>query len=285
MMTQILKTVADVREFRTAHSGASVALVPTMGNLHEGHLTLMRTAQQHADTVLVSIFVNPTQFAPHEDLNNYPRTFDADLEKLQQLGINAVFYPEESTIYPQGKDHTISIELPNSLTDILCGIDRPTHFQGVATVVAKLLQITTPDVAVFGEKDFQQLTIIRHLVRELFMPTQIIGVGTVRESNGLAMSSRNQYLNDEAFEHASWLSKTLQHCKERLLSGENISMVIAEGKAILAAQQIQVDYLDFRDDKHLQALSDADDITRGVLLLAARLGKTRLIDNLRVREK
>lgn len=278
-MTKILKTLAEVRDFHTALNGKTLGLVPTMGNLHDGHLSLMQIAQENADVVMASIFVNPTQFGENEDLSSYPRTFDADLEKLQNTGVDAVFFPDETTIYPHGKHNTLSIEMPVKMTQILCGQDRPTHFQGVATVVAKLFQIVRPDVAVFGEKDFQQLAVIRHLNEELFMSIKLLPGKIIRETDGLAMSSRNQYLNADERDRAVWLSKTLTQCKTRLLDGDAIPAVIADGKKQLEAQGIQVEYLDLRD---AETLSKNPASGRGVLLVAGRLGTTRLIDNIRI---
>ncbi len=242
----------------------------------------MEIAQARADTTIVSIFVNPTQFGEHEDLHAYPRTFEADLEKLQHIGIDAVFYPDEKDIYPHGKNSTLSIEMPVEMTNILCGVDRPTHFQGVATVVAKLFQIVRPDIAVFGEKDFQQLLIIRRLNEELFMDVGIISGRIVREASGLAMSSRNQYLSSDERMRAVWLSKTLNACKKRLLAGERIDDVLRVGRQTLTERGIDIDYLDFRD---CQTLGENPSIERGVLLVAGRLGRTRLIDNLPIVER
>lgn len=278
-MTQILTTIEAVKAFQAAHSGKTLGFVPTMGNLHDGHLSLMNIARTRADVVIASIFVNPTQFAPNEDLDSYPRTFEADLEKLKANNVEAVFYPQETTLYPYGKDRTLTIELPDGMTNILCGLDRPTHFQGVAIVVAKLFQIIRPHVAIFGEKDFQQLAIIRRLATELFMDIDIIGAPIVREASGLAMSSRNQYLSSEEREQATWLSKTLIHCREQLLAGESTNQTLTTAKQQLAKQAINVEYLDCRD---IETLSENPDIKRGVLLIAARIGKTRLIDNLRI---
>lgn len=278
-MTTLLKTVSEVQAFRRLHADKKLGFVPTMGNLHAGHLSLIDIARQQSDIVIVSIFVNPTQFGPNEDLDAYPRTFDADLAQLQSKGVAAVFFPDDSSIYPYGQDNTLCIELPPSLMGILCGVDRPTHFQGVATVVAKLFQIVHPDVAVFGKKDFQQLAIIRRLNKELFMNIRIVGAEIVREANGLAMSSRNQYLSDTERELAANLSKTLQKCRERLLDGETAEMVLGQAKQHLTDVGFQVEYLELRHRETLRELPEAQE---GVLLLAARLGKTRLIDNLSI---
>lgn len=280
-MTDILRSVADVRAFQQVLGKKTLALVPTMGNLHDGHLSLIRLAQSHCSAVMVSIFVNPTQFAPNEDLDSYPRTFAKDMDKLQTAGVDAVFYPEISTLYPLGSENTIRIEMPAAMTQILCGLSRPTHFQGVATVVTKLLQIIRPNVAVFGEKDFQQLAIIRRLVSELFIETEVVGGKIIREANGLAMSSRNQYLSADQRLLAGQLSKTLQECRQRLLAGDMPDSVLTEAKQRLTTMGIEVEYLDFRDSLTLESTPIIDS---GILLIAARLGKTRLIDNLRIVE-
>lgn len=280
-MTDILRSVADVRAFQQVLGKKTLALVPTMGNLHDGHLSLIRLAQSHCSAVMVSIFVNPTQFAPNEDLDSYPRTFAKDMDKLQTAGVDAVFYPEISTLYPLGSENTIRIEMPAAMTQILCGLSRPTHFQGVATVVTKLLQIIRPNVAVFGEKDFQQLAIIRRLVSELFIETEVVGGKIIREANGLAMSSRNQYLSADQRLLAGQLSKTLQESRQRLLAGDMPDSVLTEAKQRLTTMGIEVEYLDFRDSLTLESTPIIDS---GILLIAARLGKTRLIDNLRIVE-
>ncbi len=281
-MTKILKTIADVRQFQQDNLGKTIGFVPTMGNLHDGHLSLLKIAQTKADLSVASIFVNPTQFGPNEDLDSYPRTFEADLEKLQAIGVDAVFFPTVDVIYPYGQRDTISIEMPKAMTNILCGLNRPTHFQGVATVVAKLLQIIRPTVAVFGEKDFQQLAIIRRLVAELFIDVEIIGGEIVREDSGLAMSSRNQYLSVAERQTATALSQTLLWCRDELWAGENTDKVLKKGCEKLYNIGFKVDYLDFRD---VTTLSSTPTLDNGILLVAARLGKTRLIDNLKMVKK
>lgn len=278
-MTTILKTVKEVHAYRRLHVDKTLGFVPTMGNLHAGHLSLMQLAQQQSDVVMASIFVNPTQFGVGEDLAAYPRTFEEDLQKMQAIGVDAVFYPDEAVIYPFGKDQSLLINLPTALTGMLCGIDRPTHFQGVATVVAKLFQIVHPDVAVFGKKDFQQLAVIRRLNRELFMHIRIVGGEIVRESDGLAMSSRNQYLTPTERKLAANLSKTLQDCRQRLLDGEAVETVLVEGKEGLTQLGMKVEYLDCRDK---DTLAESVKVENAILLLAVRLGKSRLIDNLPV---
>lgn len=276
-MTKILKTVDEVHAFIQENNDKRLGFVPTMGNLHDGHLSLMKIAQQHSDYVIASIFVNPTQFGENEDLDSYPRTFTEDLQQLSDTHVDAVFFPSETVIYPHGKNSTISIEMPTEMTQILCGLGRPTHFQGVATVVAKLFQIIRPDVAVFGKKDFQQLAIIRRLAEELFMDIKIIAGDIVREPSGLAMSSRNQYLSDDEKQTATWLSKTLATIRQDLLAGVAVSTAIEKGKQLLQEKNIDVAYLDFRDRL---TLKENPTLKQGVLLIAAKVGKTRLIDNL-----
>ncbi len=275
-MTVILKTVDEVKAFRRAQQNKKIGFVPTMGNLHDGHLSLMETAKAHADVVMASIYVNPTQFAPNEDLDSYPRTFEEDLEKLKSINVDAVFYPDEEVMYPYGKDNTLSIEMPQSLTQTLCGLGRPGHFQGVATVVSKLFQIVQPHVAVFGKKDFQQLTIIRRLVAELFMDIEIIGGDIIREAGGLAMSSRNQYLTTSEREQAENLYKVLQWAKSQLLAGQPAMATLEKAKQSLMDLSIDVEYLALRDKETLQ---ENPELLNAVLLIAARLGETRLIDN------
>ncbi len=278
-MTVVLKTIDEVRQFRQSQQNKKVGFVPTMGNLHAGHLSLMKMAKANSDVVIASIYVNPTQFAPSEDLDSYPRTFDEDLEKLTALGVDAVFYPDEKVIYPYGKDNTLSIELPKQLTQILCGLGRPSHFQGVATVVAKLFQIVQPHVAVFGKKDFQQLTVIRRLVTELFMDIEIIGGEIIRETSGLAMSSRNQYLTDNEQKQAENLHKVLKWAREQLLAGQSETMILEKAKQHLLDLGVDVEYLDLRDKETLQ---ESPELSNAILLVAARVGKTRLIDNVLV---
>jgi len=278
-MTKVISSVAAARTFREHNRHRRIALVATMGNLHNGHLSLLKIAQSHADLIVVSIFINPTQFAQDEDFSHYPRTFAADKTKLEAMGVDAVFHPDSAAIYPDDSDHTLSIQLPPALSAILCGKSRPTHFQGVATVIAKLLQIIRPDTAVFGEKDYQQLVIIRKLVDELFIDTDIIGAPIIRERNGLAMSSRNQYLSDREKQRASHLYRTLKTCRAQLRTEKSVDSVLTHGKQNLSQQGIAVDYLELRNKHSLQTASTVKD---SILLIAAYIGKTRLIDNLLV---
>jgi len=189
---QRLETVAAARGFRRRHRDETIALVPTMGALHRGHLALIAKAKELEDRAVVSIFVNPLQFGPNEDFNRYPRTLEADLAACAELGVDAVFIPSVEEMYPQGQEHLVQVVPPESLTGFLCGKYRPGHFTGVATVVLKLFNIIQPDVAVFGEKDAQQLTVIKRMVRDLNLPVDIVGHPTLREESGLVMSSRNK---------------------------------------------------------------------------------------------
>lgn len=256
--------------------GQSVALVPTMGNLHAGHLALVNEAKNKADRVVVSIFVNPTQFGLGEDFETYPRTEREDQEKLNAAGADLLFQPAVSEIYAPDAKTVVSV---SGLSEQYCGAFRPGHFDGVATVVCKLFNIVQPDVALFGLKDFQQLTVIRTMVRDLNIPVEIIGVDTVREASGLAMSSRNGYLTVEEKAVASKLYQTLCDARNAVLAG-HLSYQEIESRALLFLQEsgFQPDYFTVCRASDLKK-ADVDD-KELVLLAAARLGKTRLIDNI-----
>lgn len=259
--------------------GATVALVPTMGALHEGHLALVRQAKRRADRVVVSIFVNPTQFAPHEDFASYPRTFPADAAKLAAEGVDLIWNPNAATMYPEGFATRIVPEGPAA-----AGLEdrfRVHFFTGVATVVAKLLTQVAPDVALFGEKDYQQLKVVARMARDLDLPVRIIGVPTVRERDGLALSSRNVYLSPEERTVAPMLHRTLKDCAARLRAGNRAATVTKAGAAAIARAGFAVDYLEAR---HAETLAPVKSMEDGPLrlLVAARLGTTRLIDNIRV---
>jgi pantoate--beta-alanine ligase len=256
---------------------ATLALVPTMGALHEGHLSLVRLAQRRARRVVVSIFINPAQFAPHEDFAAYPRSFDADVAALAATGADLVWAPTTETMYPQGFATRI---VPGGPANV--GLEdkfRPHFFAGVATVVAKLLLQCRPELAVFGEKDYQQLRVITALVRDLDLPVKIVGAPIVREADGLAMSSRNAYLNPEERSRAPTLHRALQDCAARIKRKEALAEVLADGRVAIEGAGFALDYLEARDPKSLQPV-DAADGTPIRLLVAARIGKTRLIDNL-----
>jgi pantoate--beta-alanine ligase len=279
-------TIAGVRTRIAAwHAqGLRVAFVPTMGNLHAGHLSLIRAARRYGERFVASIFVNPMQFGPNEDFNHYPRTPDSDAKMLEEAGCNLMFMPNVSEIYPNGADKATRVDVPE-LSATLDGAFRPGHFEGVATIVAKLFNIVDPDVAIFGEKDFQQLTIIRRMATDLCMRVQIIGAPTVREASGLAMSSRNQYLTDQEREVAPVIHKSLSNAVERLkqagshLTPQRIVAIESEGTDALRNAGLKPDYFSVRDSDSLGVPSAS---SRLVVLTAARLGKARLIDNLRV---
>jgi pantoate--beta-alanine ligase len=278
--TRIAATRARIREWKSA--GQRIAFVPTMGNLHRGHISLIDAARRSADRFVASIFVNPMQFGPNEDFAHYPRTAQQDAAMLSGAGCDLMFMPDAREIYPDGYQQATRVEVPE-LSRILCGQFRPGHFEGVATVVAKLFNIVEPHVAVFGEKDFQQLTVIRRLAADMCYPIEIIGAATVRESDGLAMSSRNQYLTAGERRSAPRMHEALQAAVRRILGGEgDLARIERDGVAALAAAGFQPEYFAVRDAATLGApAAHAVDL---VVLAAGRLGKARLIDNLRVRQ-
>lgn len=278
----LAETVEALREkVRSLRAeGNRIGFVPTMGALHEGHLRLVMEAGKTCDAVVVSIFVNPTQFGPNEDFTQYPRTVAEDIELLQRQKCSLVFLPSADIMYPD--DHLTHIQVPK-LSDVLDGVHRPGHFDGVATIVAKLLNLVQPDAAFFGEKDFQQLTIICRMVRDLNIPVEIVGVETVREADGLALSSRNRYLSTEEREIASKLYRTLCMARENILRGADIKGVLAESTAwLLESGFAKVDYFDLRHAETLEIPNKNNDIKQYRLLAAAWLGKTRLIDNIAI---
>lgn len=278
---EIVSTIAAVRERVAAWraAGERVAFVPTMGNLHAGHISLIELARRHGQRFVASIFVNPMQFGPNEDFNHYPRTPDRDAHMLADAGCDLMFQPDVDEMYPAGAAVATRVDVP-ALSTILCGEFRPGHFEGVATVVAKLLNIVQPDVAVFGEKDFQQLTVIRRMVADLCLPVSVVGAPTMRESDGLAMSSRNQYLGDAERALAPRIHAELQRALRRIAAGETDLVAIErDGAAALAAAGFRVDYFSVRRVADLLAPQPAD--RELVVLAAARLGRARLIDNLR----
>jgi pantoate--beta-alanine ligase len=280
-----MQTLDSIAQLRRALEGQnSVALVPTMGNLHAGHLDLVKLAKQQAACVVVSIFVNPLQFGANEDLANYPRTLAADCEKLQAAGADIVFVPSVAEMYPDfdGQDlkQSITVQLPAVAND-LCGASRPGHFAGVATVVLKLFNLVQPQVAVFGKKDYQQLFIIREMVKQFNLAITILAADTVREPSGLAMSSRNGYLSSAEKVQASQLRAELVSISEQIKQQgvrANFSSLEQAAALNLQRQGWQVDYVAIRAASNLQAASAGD--TDVVVLAAAKLGTTRLIDNL-----
>ncbi|MGO2336429.1 pantoate--beta-alanine ligase [Providencia sp.] len=260
--------------------GKRIALVPTMGNLHDGHLAIIDQAKQQADIVIVSIFVNPMQFDKQSDLANYPRTLQEDCEKLKRRGIHLVFAPSPQEFYPNGMEKQTFVEVPE-LSTMLEGASRPGHFRGVATVITKLFNLVQPDIALFGEKDYQQLQLIRKLVNDLSFDTQIISVPTVRAKNGLALSSRNNNLSAEEFKIAPQLYRIMTEAGQKLVTSPSASeSIIAEIAEDLRAAGFTPDELFIRDADTLAELSNSS--KRAVILMAAWLGQTRLIDNLQV---
>lgn len=277
---QTLHTIPETRErVRTWQAaGETVAFVPTMGNLHEGHIALVREARRHAARVVASIFVNPTQFGANEDFDRYPRTLPQDSGRLQEAGCDLLFAPDVAQMYPNGRESLTTVHVPR-LGDALCGAFRPGHFDGVSTVVSKLLHIVPADLALFGEKDFQQLAVIRRMVEDLDIPTRIVGVPTVRESNGLAMSSRNGFLMPEQRETAAVIYRSLCAARDAVLSGSrDFSRACTEAAKAIGKAGLQVDYVEIRNARTLEPASASDDSL--VIAVAARLGATRLIDNI-----
>ncbi|MCI5106246.1 MAG: pantoate--beta-alanine ligase [Pseudomonadales bacterium] len=269
---------AAVAQARAA--GKTVALVPTMGNLHAGHMALVAAARKQADFVITSIFVNPLQFGPNEDLEAYPRTFDEDCKLLQSDGCDAVFAPSVEAIYGNNTEQQSRIHVPG-VSDNYCGASRPGHFDGVATIVCKLLNLCSPDLAFFGLKDYQQFLVIQKMVRDLAMNVQIAGVEIVREENGLAMSSRNGYLSPEQRQQAAAIHQCLQATAAELRSGNrNFQALEASARTLLEQAGLQADYYAICNASNLQAATPGDD--RLVILAAAYLGPSRLIDNLRL---
>lgn len=258
--------------------GKRIAFIPTMGNLHEGHLTLVRTAREHADIIVASIFVNPMQFNNVDDLTNYPRTIDEDIEKLTSENVDMLFTPTPEVMYPDGLDKQTVVDVP-VISTILEGASRPGHFKGVSTVVAKLFNIVQPDVACFGEKDFQQLALIRQMVIDMAMDIDVVGVATVREMDGLAMSSRNNLLTLNERQRSPVLARTMRWISSQMRRGRNdYESLIEDASDQLRAAGLQPDEIFIRDARTLQ--EPTEETTQAVILMAAFLGQVRLIDNL-----
>ena len=280
-----MKIIQDINELRSTirawrQAGERIAFVPTMGNLHQGHFSLVDVARQHADRVIVSIFVNPMQFGPSEDLDNYPRTLQQDCDGLTAHQADAVFTPTPALMYPRGLDVQSYVEVPK-LGDHHCGGSRAGHFRGVSTIVTKLFNLVQPDVACFGQKDYQQLAIIRQMVTDLSMPIEIIGVPTCRADDGLALSSRNGYLNAEQRAIAPALYQSLQWLKAQLAAGEaDLRALEQQTKQRLQEAGFRPDYLNISNQLTLEPAKLASEPL--VVLAAAYLGTTRLIDNIEI---
>ncbi|MEM9054597.1 MAG: pantoate--beta-alanine ligase [Pseudomonadota bacterium] len=277
-----VRTLAQLREVMRAHrrAGRTIGFVPTMGALHDGHVSLVEIARDRADVTVVSIFVNPTQFAPGEDLDTYPRTEEADIARLAEVGTDIVYLPSVEEMYPDGSLTHVRVE---EMSDLLDGIYRPHFFYGVATVVARLFVHVQPDLAVFGEKDYQQLQIIRRMVRDLGFAIEVIGGATVRDGDGLAQSSRNTYLTAEDRQKANTISAALHRAACRIAAGQPVGAALDEARArILAAGFDKLDYVSAVDPASLQDLADGpvEPGFEGRVLAAAWMGKTRLIDNM-----
>jgi len=271
----LVRTAADLRA-RLANE-RSVALVPTMGNLHAGHYALVDLARQHADRIVASVFVNPTQFGPNEDFARYPRTPEADAAGLESAGCDLLWLPSVETMYPYGVEGTVQVRVPG-VTNVLEGAHRPGHFDGVATVVARLFNQVQPDAAAFGRKDYQQLQVIRYMTTEMSFPVRIVPAPTLREADGLAMSSRNQYLQGDERTTAAFIHQTLQRMREQVGFGLPIDKVEDDARQQLQMAGFVVDYAEIRRADLSRARAPDE---RGLLaLIAARLGRTRLIDNL-----
>jgi pantoate--beta-alanine ligase len=282
-----MKIISNIQDLRDQLRGQNrAAFVPTMGNLHEGHLSLMRLARQHGDPVVASIFVNRLQFGPNEDFDKYPRTFEADVEKLEKEGVYVLFAPTEKDLYPEPQEYRV--EPPHNLGKILEGEFRPGFFQGVCTVVLKLLSCVQPKVAVFGKKDYQQLMVIRQMCHQLALPVDIIPAETIRADDGLALSSRNGYLSSDERTEAVQLIQTLKQVQEKIhqgqMSAESILQIEKAACAQLAARGWNPDYISIRKRKDLLSATDGELQANEqlVVLAAAKLGKTRLIDNLEI---
>jgi len=277
---QIITSKEELRELHDTwrHQGEHVAIVPTMGNLHEGHLSLVELAAEHAERVVVTVFVNPTQFGDGEDFDDYPRTLERDTRRLKTLQADVVFAPSVDTVYPFGIDNATMVSVP-ALTQNFCGASRPGHFDGVTTVVARLFALVQPNVAVFGQKDFQQQLVIRHMTADLSLPIRVITAPTVREPDGLAKSSRNQYLSAEERDIAPELHAAIQRIGQELQNGKrDFEELESNAMSELQAVGFVPDYVAVRRAQNLEIPDrDCDEI---VVLAAAQLGKTRLIDNI-----
>lgn len=280
----ITKTVEELRErvIAAKRGGKSIGFVPTMGALHEGHLSLTKLSKKECGLTIVSIFVNPIQFGPNEDFSKYPRTIEQDSRMLEAIGTDILFLPDKETMYPTGAATFVTV---NGVSDNFEGEVRPGHFQGVSTVVASLFNIVTPDVAYFGQKDAQQVAVIKKMVKDLHFPLRIVIGETVREADGLAMSSRNRYLSPVERERALTLSKTLFLVRERIREGKSFEEVLVEGKRFFAKTgEISLEYLDVVDSETFARAASFKESESITALIAAKVGTTRLIDNVVIRK-
>jgi pantoate--beta-alanine ligase len=278
-MTRAVTSIQDLQRYIDAYreSGKTIGFVPTMGALHEGHISLVKAAQQHCDVTVVSIFVNPAQFGPNEDFDRYPRTLEADAQRLEAENVELIFSPSVETLYPPGDTKPTQVHVP-VLSTLYCGASRPVFFDGICTVVSRLFNIVTPDAAFFGEKDFQQVAIIRKMVHDLFMPISIIGCPIIREDSGLAMSSRNRYLSEENKVRAATIFNALHTAKERFKNGETNCDKLLDTVRSTLDPAIEIDYCVLVDATTLQETRTATSNSR--ILFAGNLSGTRLIDNI-----
>jgi len=279
----IVKTVAEMqhRADDWRKSGKTIAFVPTMGYLHEGHLSLMREGRSRCDIVVTSIFVNPTQFGPNEDLDKYPRDFEGDEAKCRSVGVDAIYYPSAKEMYPEGYQTFVTVE---DVGKGLCGTSRPTHFRGVATVCTKLFNAVKPHVAIFGQKDYQQYQLIRRMVKDLDLDIEIVGMPTFRETDGLAMSSRNKYLSAEERKRAPTLYRSLKAALSAYNAGEKDPRKLEKlvRKELKAAEPCEIDYVEARDAETVGPISKIE--RPAVIAIAVKIGTTRLIDNIALKE-
>ncbi|RME40560.1 MAG: pantoate--beta-alanine ligase [Deltaproteobacteria bacterium] len=276
---EIVRSTAEMQRRCLAlrEAGKRIAFVPTMGWLHEGHLSLLREGRRRGDVLVLSIFVNPTQFGENEDFDSYPRDLDRDAALAESVGVDLIFAPEAQDMYPRG--YRTFVDVTGPMTEVLCGASRPGHFRGVTTVVTKLFTIVQPHVALFGQKDFQQLAVIRRMTADLNLPVEIVGMPIVREADGLAMSSRNVYLSDGQRRQALSLYRSLQTARELAAAGErDPGKIIEKVRSLIEAEpEARIDYVKICDQDSLQDVADIDE--KAVLLLAVFVGQTRLIDN------
>ena len=278
---QIHSSIAEIRA--ALKNRSRIVFVPTMGNLHAGHISLMRQAQKHGDTVVASIFVNRLQFGPNEDFDKYPRTFEADCQKLSDAGVSVLFAPTERDLYPEPQHYLVE---PPDIQNLLEGEFRPGHFRGVATVVLKLLNIVQPQIAIFGKKDYQQLMVLRNMVRQLALPVEVIGGETVRADDGLALSSRNGYLTPAERAEAPRLNRTLNRIRDAVLAGDkDYARLEKEAIAELDSHGWKTDYVAVRRQADLQPPMATHDSQPLVVLAASRLGTPRLIDNVEIQDQ
>jgi pantoate--beta-alanine ligase len=282
---QVFHKISGLRDSLSGHriQGQTIGFVPTMGNLHDGHLALIKQAKQSNDIVVCSIFVNALQFGLNEDWDKYPRTYDSDCEKLLSIGCDYLFFPDDKEMYPNGLDTQSRVICP-TMTNVLCGASRPGHFEGVTTVVSKLFNIVQPDEAIFGIKDYQQLAVIRRMAEDLCMPVKITSAPIHRETDGLAMSSRNSYITQEERPKVTVLKQVLEHIASQIEAGnQDFATLESEAKAVLGNQGFKVDYVTISNSKTLQPATIDD--TAITVLGAMFTESARLIDNISLRKK